>query len=288
MSDITQYGSPSPFDALRQVDASGGEHWSARDLGPALGYVQWRQFEDAVDRARAASQNSGRNPDSDLAGARKIVTNARGERRTVADYHLTRYGAYLVAMNGDPRKPEIAAAQTYFAVKTREAETRPAVPEMTKLEALRAAIESEEARIVAEARALTAERRARELQPKAEAWDIFAQVRGDSLVADAAKHLSLDPRITIGSGRLFAKLNALGWIFRAGDGRWRAKQSAVDLGRLNEHLTSYTDKATGEKKLGSPQVRVTIKGLYDLHRLLLAEADRRSYPALTLVELDAG
>ncbi len=162
------------------------------------------------------------------------------------------------------------------------------VREMTKLEALRVAIESEEARLVAETRAQVAERRARELEPKAEAWDIFAQVRGDSLVADAAKHLSLDPRITIGSGRLFAKLHQLGWTFRAGDGRWRANQRAVDLGRLNEHITSYKDLETGEKKMGAPQVRVTIKGLYDLHRVLLAEADRRSYPALTLVELDAG
>ncbi len=118
----------SPFDALRQVDEHGREHWSARELFPAFGYTaDWRNAVDTIERAKAACRNSGHDTESNFGDATEMTMNVRGQRRSIPDVHLSRYGAYLVAMNGDPRKPEIAAAQTYFAVKTREAETRPAV-----------------------------------------------------------------------------------------------------------------------------------------------------------------
>lgn len=107
-----------PFDAIRKTDAH-GEHWSARDLQPMLGYQEWRNFESTIDRAKLACANSGSDVASNFGDANK-VSGLRGPSQ--ADYRLTRYGCYLVAMNGDPRKREIAAAQTYFAVKTREAE----------------------------------------------------------------------------------------------------------------------------------------------------------------------
>lgn len=123
MSEITPTGDESPFDAIKDATEE-GDRWSAREMMPNLDYEQWRQFEDAISRARAAAKNVGANVQDHFADARKITINSRGARREVDDIRLTRYGAYLVAMNCDPRKPAVAAAQTYFATKTREAEIR--------------------------------------------------------------------------------------------------------------------------------------------------------------------
>lgn len=150
----------SPFDSIRQVRPDGSEFWSARDLMPLLGYDQWRRFDDAIDRAKVAIANSGASPDDHLADAGKMVLIGSGAGRYVQDYHLTRYGSYMTAQNSDPRKPEVAAAQTYFAVRTREAETRPAF-DLTSLDGISAILDAGKAAlnraIAAEARAEHAE-----------------------------------------------------------------------------------------------------------------------------------
>jgi DNA-damage-inducible protein D len=119
MSEIAR--TDSPFDALRRIDER-GEYWTGRELQPAMGYTNWRQFTEAIERAKVAARNVGVGVEVNF---EVILKNAGQAGRTGTDYRLTRYGAYLAAMNGDPRKPEIASAQTYFAVKTREAETAP-------------------------------------------------------------------------------------------------------------------------------------------------------------------
>ena len=110
------------FENLRQVNDHEAEYWSARDLQPLLGYSQWRRFEDAVKRAQTSCEQSGNDPAYHFAGAGKMVELGSGSQREVDDYQLSRFACYLIAQNGDPRKPEIAQAQKHFAIQTRRQE----------------------------------------------------------------------------------------------------------------------------------------------------------------------
>lgn len=270
-------GTTSPFDAIRR-HAADGEFWSARDLMPLLGYERWERFADAIDRARVAATNAGSDPDQAFSRLREDRTGGRARE----DVRMTRYGAYLVAMNGDPRKPEIAAAQTYFAVKTREAETSVVIPDMSTAEGQLAVLDmvraQVEARMAADRRALEeragrelAETRVAELEPAAHRWDTLVDTAGDYLVGDVAKILQNDYGIKTGPQRLWGELARLGWVYRSTErSRWRAKQTAIDTGRLRERLVTREDFNTGERVGAPPQVRVTHKGIDDLHKALTA------------------
>jgi len=100
----------------------GVEFWFARDLQNLLGYVEWRKFERSINRAMEACKNSGGSVEDHFVGAAKMIDLAKGAKREVDDYALTRYACYLIAQNGDPRKEEIAFAQSYFAIQTRKQE----------------------------------------------------------------------------------------------------------------------------------------------------------------------
>jgi DNA-damage-inducible protein D len=110
------------FESLKQSNEFGAEYWSARDLQPLLGYSQWRRFEQAIERAMVSCEQSGNTPVHHFAGAGKMIELGKGGQREVDDYHLSRFACYLIAQNGDPRKPEIAQAQKYFAVQARRQE----------------------------------------------------------------------------------------------------------------------------------------------------------------------
>lgn len=114
----------TPFETIRRVDAYGREYWSARELMPLLGYSRWENFTEALDQARAvvAAEQGERSSQDQFRDSTKITKNARGHSRGIADVALSRHAAYLTAMRGDSRKPEIAAALVYFAVRAREAE----------------------------------------------------------------------------------------------------------------------------------------------------------------------
>jgi DNA-damage-inducible protein D len=87
-----------------------------------LGYTQWRRFEDAINRAKTSCEQSENDPSYHFAGTGKPITGGKGAVQNVDDYHLSRFACYLIAQNGDPRKPEIALAQKYFAIQTRRQE----------------------------------------------------------------------------------------------------------------------------------------------------------------------
>ena len=220
-------GSPTPFDVYRQEREDGTEFWSARDLAQLMGYRKWQSFENPLNRAIKAAENQKMAVTSHFTRSSKMVKRAQGGGMAQEDYELSRFAAYLVAMNGDPNKPEVASAQAYFATRTRQAETQQPAPltgkelmaralmeaqsTIQELETARAeAVEQSEAAL---ARAHVAEAEADESRPKAEAFDSFMRTDGTYYMGAVAKMLGMgqnelfrrlrEARVLIPSGHLY-------------------------------------------------------------------------------------
>lgn len=206
-------GSPTPFDVYRQEREDGTEFWSARDLMGLMGYSQWVTFENPLKRAMKAAENQNIAVQEAFYRSVKRVPAGKGYTEKT-DYELSRFAAYLVAMNGDPNKSEVASAQAYFATRTRQAETQQpaqltdeellsralmvATSKMERLEIEKAeAVEQSEA---AMARAHVAEAEADEARPKAEAFDSFMRTDGTYYMGAVAKMLGM------GQNELFRRL----------------------------------------------------------------------------------
>jgi len=109
------------FEAIA-CDYEGVECWSARELQKLLGYSKWENFEKAIEKAKESCKNANISVLLHFPDVRKTIEMPNNATKEVNDNLLTRYACYLIAQNGDPRKSEIAFAQTYFAVQTRRAE----------------------------------------------------------------------------------------------------------------------------------------------------------------------
>ncbi len=110
------------FDSVAKKTEENIEFWYARDLMGLLGYEQWRNFENVINHAIESCEASEIEPLDHFREVTKMVALGSGAQRQVRDYMLTRYACYLIAMNGDTSKEEIAFAQSYFAVQTRKQE----------------------------------------------------------------------------------------------------------------------------------------------------------------------
>lgn len=111
------------FDLIVHTDkAADVEFWYARELMPLLGYERWENFDKTIARAIESCETSGINVPDHFREVTKLITAGKGAQRPIKNYMLTRYACYLIAQNGDPKKEEIAFAQSYFAVQTRKQE----------------------------------------------------------------------------------------------------------------------------------------------------------------------
>lgn len=250
--DLKLWSFPDTGAGLRSIqDDDGLPLFVASDVAAILGY---RMASDMTRRL-----------DDDEKGTRSVRTPGGDQVMTV----ITEPGLYSAIIGS--KIPQARAFKRWVTHevlptlrRTGRYEIVPTVPDIprTYAQALRAAVEAEEARELAQAELAI-------VQPKAESWDYLASSEGDLSVSDAAKILSRDPAITIGRGRLFDHMHAERWVYRQkSDGRWRAYQTQVDAKRLTEMPQSFEHPDTGERTVSTPQVRITLKGLHELHRRL--------------------
>jgi DNA-damage-inducible protein D len=178
---MTQLALPSdgsPFDAIKHVDEQ-GEYWLARDLQPLMQYAQWRDFAVVVEKAKAslALVEGKGSATSNFVEVRKINNGRPG--RAGADYHLTRFAAYLTAMAGDDTKEAVAQARVYFAVKSREAEAR---TELDELEVARRYVKAIEDKRALEAVNAEQAQRLAIAEPKADYVTGFVDAEEDASI----------------------------------------------------------------------------------------------------------
>ena len=113
----------SPFEQIKKINPeTGDEFWSSRDFAAVLGYADYRNFEDVIEKAKLACKNSGHNLEDHFGEVTDMIVLGKGAKRPVKTILMSRYACYLAIQNADPRKEIVALGQTYFAVQTRKQE----------------------------------------------------------------------------------------------------------------------------------------------------------------------
>lgn len=190
------------------------------------------------------------------------VRDSLGRERPAVNHIISLDMAKEIAMIQRTEKGK-QARQYFIEVEKRH---RQAQPVMTGKELMAAAL------IEADATIQELEQKNTELAPKAQSWDHLAAPGGDYAVAAAAKVLSRDPNIQVGRNQLFARMHELGWIFRTQGKRahWEAYQDkGINTGRLVHKLSSpFFNERTEEWEQPAPTIRITPKGLHELHQRL--------------------
>ncbi len=189
LSTISPEQPENPFERLKKIAPNGAPFWSVRELMPVLGYAKWEHLSSIITERVIPSLDNQTAEDqkplslSHIAEVKSFVDRVQGGGRQSQDFHISRFAAYLLAMNGDPRKPEIAAAQHYFAAKTREAElSKPR--ELSTREILELALKNELQKEALQAKVLTD-------APKVQAFNQLMDSEGTFLIRVAAKQLGL-------------------------------------------------------------------------------------------------
>lgn len=110
------------LEAVKRQTPKGVDYWTSREIVGILGYAAWENFENVIKRAEASLEASGEDPSHHVLETKTMMGVGKGAMREARDHFLDRAACYLIAMNGEPSKPEIAAAQSYFAIQTRRME----------------------------------------------------------------------------------------------------------------------------------------------------------------------
>ena len=131
MENIINHEKPD-FESIKHINEYGAEYWSARELMPLLGYQRWENFEKVIRKAIVSISNTQTDLNYWLLEVTKPIITGKGKTDYIKDYNLSRYACYVIAQNGDAKKAEIAAAQTYFAVQTRKQELLEQFEELTE------------------------------------------------------------------------------------------------------------------------------------------------------------
>ena len=122
MTNKIEKYSQTIFENIKHIDEIGGEYWNARELQVVLNYKRWDKFKDVINNAKKACENSNNIIDDHFSQVGKMINLAKGAKRMIDDYKLSRYACYLIVQNADPNKEVVALGQTYFAIQTRKQE----------------------------------------------------------------------------------------------------------------------------------------------------------------------
>ncbi len=141
--EIIAVGPNKGFEDIKHIDENGIEYWTARELFPLLGYSRWESFDEVIKRSAKSALNAGQIVENHFQQLTKMVDIGSSSKRPIKDWKLDRYACYLVAQNGDAKIPQIALAQTYFAIQTRRQEIFDNLPDAEKRLFIRGEVSSQ-------------------------------------------------------------------------------------------------------------------------------------------------